>query len=349
VSAAVCCVWYFKNFFDYGNPVYPFFYGAFGGKNWNQFQADIYANEQRTFGYQGLLHAGHSLMGLVTNPGRFTNPGQSVGAGFPFVSLGFAAMIGGITGIVAGNVKEAGEMAERRVLLWCVLLQLGFWLVLTQQSRYILVLLVPLIVLMASVLESRIGVLLKGIVLAQIPVTIWLIFSNVIFERVPAILGTVSQDDFISGYVDVDGMPAHGAVRIGMLAVYAKANPEVKKVALYDEVLGYYLPCSYIWANPGHSTELDYSKIKTSEDLVRTLKSMGVTHIYMDLQSFPGGNANIRRWMAALQPSAPYPADEPMRANDETRWRVLIADGILKRQMVLVTAFARSRLLIKIL
>ena len=98
--------WYIKNWILVGNPVYPFFYGVFGGKNWDTFQGKIYSDEQKTFGYQGPQSLGQSILGLVTSPGRFTNPFPTLGYGSAHVSLGFAVAVGAVIGIVKGLVSK---------------------------------------------------------------------------------------------------------------------------------------------------------------------------------------------------------------------------------------------------
>ena len=55
------------------------------------------------------------------------------------------------------------------------------------------------------------------------------------------------------------------------------------KVALYDEVRGFYLDVPYFWANPGHHTLLPYDTYTEPEHLLQGLKSLGVTHIVLSL------------------------------------------------------------------
>ncbi|RYG63093.1 hypothetical protein EON77_21365, partial [bacterium] len=76
VALGLGAFWYVKNWVQAGNPVYPFYYSVFGGVNWNEFAARIYAEEQATF---GIGKGPGAILGLVAVPGRFTNPGPLTG------------------------------------------------------------------------------------------------------------------------------------------------------------------------------------------------------------------------------------------------------------------------------
>jgi hypothetical protein len=54
-------------------------------------------------------------------------------------------------------------------------------------------------------------------------------------------------------------------------------------VALYDEVRGFYLDVNYYWANPGHHTAIPHEQISTTDEWISALKSLGTTHVYLNL------------------------------------------------------------------
>jgi 4-amino-4-deoxy-L-arabinose transferase-like glycosyltransferase len=50
LSLAIAAPWYVKSWLYTGNPVYPFFFGLFGGRYWNAENAVQYAQDQAQFG-----------------------------------------------------------------------------------------------------------------------------------------------------------------------------------------------------------------------------------------------------------------------------------------------------------
>lgn len=69
--------WYVRNWAWTGNPVYPFAYGIFGGKNWNSEMAARYEDDQRAYGF------GRTPLDLILLPWRvsvapFNTGGQMV-------------------------------------------------------------------------------------------------------------------------------------------------------------------------------------------------------------------------------------------------------------------------------
>jgi len=113
------------------------------------------------------------------------------------------------------------------------------------------------------------------------------------------------------------------------------------RVALFDEVFGYFLDVPYFWANPGHTTELGYDKMDSGDDFVKALKAKGIDYVYVNLHP-PGTNfrsPEAKRWSATLGlegPPIPYDKDEWEKNSPDLNWRAkavlgeAIADGWLK-------------------
>ncbi|RYG47643.1 hypothetical protein EON79_06770 [bacterium] len=116
-------------------------------------------------------------------------------------------------------------------------------------------------------------------------------------------------------------------------------NQEVKngRVALYDEVFGYVLDVPYYWANPGHTTELGYDRMKSGDDLIAALKAKGITHIYFNLGP---DREQAGRWMEAAQGVRPYEgADRASLAdNPEVAWKLWLAEAAAARRLTVVQA-----------
>ena len=138
LAGAIGAPWYIRNAVWTGNPVYPFAYEIFGGKNWSQAQADAYRNDQLKFGLgrepaQLLL----APWNLAANPAPFTDPiGARVGERvFLLPSLGVGVLAMPSLWLSGGLAQGAGYL-----LAFTGLHTVG-WFYLMQQVRYWLLLL----------------------------------------------------------------------------------------------------------------------------------------------------------------------------------------------------------------
>jgi hypothetical protein len=349
LAAALSSFWYIKNWVLVGNPVYPFFYSVLGGKNWDTFNGQIYSDEQKTFGYSGAMNLGQSILGLVTSPGRFTNPTPTAGTGFAFVSLGFAVFVGAVIGIVKGLVGKF-----ERSLALMILLQLLAWFALSQQSRYILTLVVPMLYFFAKALDWKpMSKLVTGCLAIQVVASIWIYKESMLNERLPVLIGAITRDEFLGGYKLDDGTQVPGHVETYNLSKFIDKDSNVTKVALFDEVFGYYLNKPYFWATPGHTTEMDYANIKTSDEFVTNLKKLGISHVYLKVRLEKGTpELEVFEKSAGLTGETPVPYSESVR-NDQmvdqrNKWRVLFAEAVASKKLTLVNAFSKTRFLFKI-
>lgn len=346
---ALASPWYIKNWILVGNPVYPFFYSVLGGKNWDAFQGQIYTEEQKTFGFQGAMNLGQSIMGLVTSPGRFTNPQPGAGNGFAFVSLGFAVVAGAIVGIVKGLTSKFDK-----ALALMILLQLLAWFALSQQSRYILTLVVPMLYFVAKALDWKpLGKFVMGAIALQALATLWVYKESILAERLPVLVGGLTRDEFLGGYKLEDGTAVPGKVDTYGLSKIVDQDPTVQKVALYDEVFGYYLNKPYFWASPGHTTEMGYADMKTADELIAAFKRLGVTHVYLNNRYLRSSQDEFDVWnrVAGIggTPGKYTPEERTARMGDQrTKWRVLLAEAIAAKKLTVHAQFSATRFLFKI-
>src|SRR5947209_11224504 len=132
---------------------------------------------------------------------------------------------------------------------------------------------VPLAVLLGgAVVRLRVGVLLAVVTAIQAGYTLWLCYSSLVERQLPVVLGKVSQEEYQAQYLPFYE-PSKAINALG---------PQ-SKVALYDEVFGYLLDVPYMWANPGHSTEIPYDSMADGRDFVREMRRLGFTHLYVNL------------------------------------------------------------------
>ncbi len=336
IAVAVSAPWYIKNWIVVGNPVYPFFSSVLGGKNWDAAAAAMYAEEQKTFGYQGIANIGKSIFGLVGNPGHFTNPGQTTGGGFAFVSLGFALLATGAAGIAKGLANKF----DRSIALM-IGIQLLAWTVLSQQSRYILALAIPLLALGARVIDWKpTKHLIPAAAGLQLLASLYIYNSSIVTERLPVLSGGLTEQEFLEGFDTIDGQRVSGKVATATLNKVTKDDPAVKKIALLDEVFGFYLDKPYFWAGPGHTTEVTWAKMQSAQEMIDNFKQLGITHVYLNNQYVP----DLEKWNQSLI----QPRSEPLAEDIRNKWRQLVGDAIYEGKLKPTRQLSRTKTLYEI-
>lgn len=339
IALAIACPWYIKNVVYTGNPVFPFFYSVFKGKNWDSFNARIYTEEQKSFGVGttpslDVTQVGHAVLGLAYQPGRYINPAPSQGQGFPFGALGFVGLAGGLFWCFSGRGRKF-ELAT----LATVGISLLLWFALSQQARYIIAQMVPLSILAGgAVVRLKTGQLLAGAAALQAAFSLYLVNDQLTTARLQVLLGKVSPEEY----------------QTARIAFYEPSQAINKlggdgRVALYDEVFGYLLDVPYIWANPGHSTELGYDAMRDGKDLVASYKRNGITRVYLSFSIYSGSDPGFQRFLAALglagSKAAPYEGKEREAQFSDLRnkWKALVADAVESGDLVPVQAFQHGR------
>ncbi len=324
LAVLVASPWYVKSVAYTGNPVYPFFYKQLGGKFWNEWRTQIYTQEQKSFGVgSSPIALGHAVLGLAYQPGRYVNPGQKEGKGFPTGAIGFAALLSGALWCASGRLK-----AKEKVVLAAVGVSLLAWFVLSQQSRYLVSIVVPLAVLTAGAIRNlKLGSIAVAAVGLQAAYTWWMTWKMQSTDQLPVVTGHVSRDDYLATHV-----PFYDPAQVINRLV---GNV---KVALYDEVFGYFLNKPYMWANPGHSTLIPYESCETGSQYADAMESLGFTHAYVNFQLIDP--AFRERWVSAMGPR-PYSESErqAMRQDPNLWWRYLFAEAVRSGRLKPVAAF----------
>lgn len=338
VTVAVSGAWFVKTTAYTGNPVFPFFHEQFQSPHWDQKRADIYRHEQQTFGVgQGenrdWSQIGHAILGLAYQPGRYVNPAQQFGGGFPTGSIGFACMLTFL--VLAASGRARGKAGF--ILGW-VGVMLLLWFILSQQSRYLTLLVVPASVLAAyAAHRTKWSYLLAGAVGLQAAYSIWMVGTTQSQNQLRVMLGQVSPADY-----------RKATTPFASMAEKINADSTVTKVALYDEVFGFLLDKSYVWANPGHGLTLDYEKVESPSDLIALLKDHEFDAIYY---GFVAGREDRDRWLATagLGSAEPYSAEElaAIQDNWEVKWKALLALAV-QEGLVTVTEVESRGILMRI-
>lgn len=328
VAVAVSAPWYIKNIVNTGNPVYPFFFEKLGGKNWDQRRADIYRNEQQTFGVgrtekgRDALQIGAGVLGLAYQPGRFVNPGQDSGLGTPLGAVGVSVLVSLMFWLISGKMGRFESAA-----LCSVVVSLLPWYFLSQQSRYFVPLSVPLCVLAGgAVVRLKMGQIMAGVVALQSIISLYIVNELRVSNQLPVVVGKIDTDQYQKS--NIAFYEASLSVNESLKPLGANA-----KVALYDEVFGFLLDVPYMWANPGHSTLIPYDKMTDGMSYTEGMKKLGFTHVYISLSPIVKDPAFVQTWLAAMGlPSQSVTWTPETRnanfADWQSKWQVLLADAV---------------------
>jgi len=343
VGVAIGAPWYVKSIVYTGNPVFPFFFERLGGKNWDQRRADVYRNEQQAFGAgtketrHRPTELGNAVIGLAYQPGRYVNPREDKGLGTPLGAVGIVMVVVGLLWALSGRL----QIYESSVL-GVVGITMLMWFFLSQQSRYVVPLCVPLAVLAGGAIERlKVGRLLMGAVVAQAAYSFYIVYSQRFELQAKAALGSESPE-------------AYQTRTIGFYEASQEINKQVEKgkVALYDEVFGYLLDVPYVWANPPHSMLIPYDSLNDGASYADEMKKQGFTHIYISLSPLVKDRDFAKKWIAAMGLQGlptPFSADErkAMMENWQDKWMVLLAEAVAEQRIQVVKGF-RQGILFKV-
>lgn len=313
LALLVASPWYVRNVINTGNPVYPFFYGVLGGRDWDKFRSEIYTDEQQTFGVgrtesgRDLAALPHALLGLAYQPGRYINPNQTTGGGFPMGSIGPLLLLGFLAA-----VSQCRRRPHRLAVVIASAVLIGMWFLLSQQVRYFAALLPAWAWLVASFVPqvTRYRVLLYGLIGTQLLYTFGLLKMAQLDMNLLAVTGRLDRQQYQEQVVPFAGV-----------AREINALGQGTKVALFDEVFGYFLDVPYVWGNPGHSKRLGFEEMQSGADFVQQLSKEGITHVYVALR-LPGSPPRVELAGALLAGQIPPQSwVDQMDADLRTRWQ----------------------------
>lgn len=268
IALLVCSPWYIKTLIYTGNPVYPFFYSIFGGKDWTSELAQNYTMLQGRFGM------GHNLGSFLMLPWNLTfhsdrfydTPGLFIGPIF----------------LVAVPLLLVTRYNSRKLvgLTLFFLAQIILWFVLTQQSRYLIPSFAILAVIITAIayFDERCRFTRTALYLTFIATMLFgiLRLSFQIIDAAPVVFGHETQDAYLSKTLPI--YPAQKWIN--------EHTPSEAKIALFGDTRGYYLDRDYVWADPGHNVRFTRNFASVSE-FVAYMKEQGITYALVNYQVFP--------------------------------------------------------------
>jgi 4-amino-4-deoxy-L-arabinose transferase-like glycosyltransferase len=278
VSLAVAAPWYVKTYLYTGNPVYPFYYNLFGGRYWNAENAAMYAAEQAKLGM------GKTPLLLLLGPWNATAPATAAKFneyGFTFVPATLALFL------AAPLVGRRYSRASVGLALFAV----GgyvFWFYLMQQARYFLPVLPAVAVVGAEALAGlwdRRGGAAKWLGAALTAASVgWGAYFAAQVVAAPAV-------KVVTGAETVDAYAASHPLMSGTYPAEKWINenaPPDAKVALFNEVFGFYLDREYLWATPNHAADLiPWESYATVDDWLADFKRRGYTYLLVNERNAP--------------------------------------------------------------
>ncbi len=272
IALLVGSPWYIKTWLYTGSPVYPYFYGIFGGRYWTSEHAARYAADQAAFGL------GKKPVDALLAPWNLVNEALLVGQRpwifTEYVQFGLApTVVIGLVALLWIRPKLRYEAIE--------ILMFGFgigasWFVLMQQTRYLL----PGLPCAAVGCALAFAGARKSFKLAFAAVSviclIWTLSLGIplVTDGWSTIVGAKSRQDLVTR-------------RLGPLAQASfwinENTSRTAKVVLFDEVRGYYIDREVLWGEPNHADELlPWKTYSDSASLATDLKRRGFTTILIN-------------------------------------------------------------------
>jgi len=272
IAAAIASPWYIKSYLWTGNPVYPFFYGLFGGRLWTAERARAYTEAQKAFGMgAGPLNFLLLPWNLTMHSRSFFDLPSTLRAFNVYVTVfgpGFLALLPTLA--LTGRVGPAGRLA-----LWFALAFGVIWFLSTQNGRY-LVPILPGLSACCGVAAARLFHR-RGLVSSATGLALSLVLLSGLAPAymlaAPAVrvaLGEESQSDYLARV---------SATYHLFKQVEAATPPSARIMLLGDEPRTFYLDRDSLLGD--HAEIFSRSDLSSGPPFLAALRRMGVTHLLL--------------------------------------------------------------------
>jgi hypothetical protein len=279
IAALIASPWYVKNVVYTRNPVYPFLYNVFDGRNWSKDRAIAYEGHQREFGM------GRGIVDFFLAPWRVTmwpwnydrewdkRPVAQKQKGFEVQPFPTSAVGPALLMFVMPLLLLRGHPKVIVFLLVTSLFFLFCWFfALAQYNRYLFPIL-PLLSLCAGyavVTFSQRSQPLRFVCGAALALN--LAFGFVLFvttqeNELSVALGRMSEQQRLE--------------RFSVYAVCKFVNENVAnsaKIVTYGETRWFYLDREYLWGEREHHTLINYEPMHLSH-LLAEYRRLKITHV----------------------------------------------------------------------
>ncbi|MGD8239824.1 MAG: hypothetical protein PVH68_14795, partial [Armatimonadota bacterium] len=288
IAAALCWPWYLKSYLWTGNPVYPFAYSVFGGRNFSAADAAAYTRHQMRFGMPpraGEAGAGteepasprtaRNLLLVAWNVTMHPRHFDVIDMP-PSMIYGCGAIGPLFLAFVPPLVFMRGKRPGVRWMLGFVAVFLVGWFYTMQYARYLVPCLGVACTLVGccvqrcwsqgAIVRAAAGTLLGA---SCVAVTVGLLYHSL--PRVGTALGLESHHAYLDSNLGV----YRASQSINAL------TPPTAKVATYGETRVFYIEREVMWADPGHHQMMQYGQMRSGADLVARYREFRVTHVLL--------------------------------------------------------------------
>lgn len=279
IAVLIASPWYVKNVVYTRNPVYPFLYNVFDGRNWSKDRAIAYEGHQREFGM------GRGVVDFFLAPWRVTmwpwnydrewdkRPVAQKQKGFEVQPFPTSAIGPALLMFVVPLLLLCGHPKVIVFLLMTSLFFLFCWFfVLAQYNRYLFPIL-PLLSLCAGYAvvsfsqRSQPLRFVSGAALASCCAFGFVLFVTTQQNELSVALGRMSGQQRLE--------------RFNVYAVCKFANENLSKsakIVTYGETRWFYLDREYLWGEREHHALINYEPM-TLDHLLAEYRRLKITHV----------------------------------------------------------------------
>ena len=319
IAAVALCPWYVRNVVDTGNPVYPFGYAVFGGRNWSPaasgYLADYYRQYQddQAARRDGTPYVGLDVLrfpwDLTMHPDSFENGArQSMDVG-PF-ALAFAPAL------LLVRRRRAPVMTTAAIGLgYAAVIAVGAW----AHPRYVLpgvaLVLAATVPAARTLLRPRLFAAAVACTIAGNLVLTTRLLPPLWADQVRVATGRLSSDAFLRRH----------STRFAFWEEANAAIPADGHVLVLEKVPHpYYIDRAFVLGSYLEQGLVDYRALQTPETLADAARRLGITHVAVDVAGLeaardPFEASVVRLWRGFLAAACDGPV---VRTRDYALYRL---------------------------
>ena len=274
--------WYFRTWYQTGNPFWPFLYNILGGSNWDANGLGYLLTYIRITNLDSnIINWITGLVHLTINPPRF--------GGFV---LGFTYLLTlPLSIFLVARSKLSRNPLIARLLGILVLLLYTSWFFQTHQTRFFMPAL-GIFALLASIGINWLLQIMSSRWRAVFQIAIAVYFLAISWMANPRMWETLRLNyPYLQGQVTREEFLANRIPGFMVFDYINKNLPMDAKILMSVwESRGYLLDRDYIWANPLSQRVMIQEDFRTINQLVRDMRERGITHILLNhsnLNRFP--------------------------------------------------------------
>jgi len=269
--------WLFRTFLETGNPVFPFLYSVFGGRNWNQEVNRIFV-DWHFMGYG----FGRGVVSFLTLPWNLTFHGaEKFGWKVPMAGRELGYLFLAFLPLLVVPVKSIKKYLPAGIF---VLAAVVVWFLGTQQLRFMLPFWGMLCVLYAAKTAGIMDAnhIAFGAVWVVIIALAGYNMSEYAGGRILPLRALAGGERARVGYVEENVPPFEAFLALDGLA----SDVPAARAGLLIENRSFYSRTPVVWLTPTQQGVFDYGKIKSSYELAEELQRAGITHILANGEAF---------------------------------------------------------------